>query len=402
MRRASRFVAIALSTLGVAATADGPSVSAILTDARGRTAYLARAVIWADPGPLSPEDVLAGPSGVFPYIAPNARSGVECTFRQQGSERAGNTAKFVCATADGRTPRVKYWDVEQRTGNREVFATVAATRLMWALGFNVLHALPVRVRCSECPANPMTGEGARRTRDYAAEISAYPLGGPLILSRADHDQGWSWRELDDAIKGLPPGPERTGQRTHFDALTLLGVFMQHGDRKPEQQALYCDAELDMTAGATRRTTARNLGTVLVEQLASMACHRARVVLVDVGATFGGAGRLSSNGSATMNLGAWRGNSVFQPRERDGCRGQLTVSIAAGRDGEGNPTISEEGRLFLLEQLHRLTPAHVRAIFTAAHAELVSSSHGVDDWVDAFQEKVRQIEARRCTMVDSLS
>src|SRR5712691_8279893 len=43
------------------------TVSAILTSSRPRTAYLAHATIWKDPGVLSPDDVLEGPSGVFPY-----------------------------------------------------------------------------------------------------------------------------------------------------------------------------------------------------------------------------------------------------------------------------------------------------------------------------------------------
>jgi hypothetical protein len=395
-RRASPRIAFALSTLGLTwPPANEPSVLTILTSARARTTYLAHATIWKDPGSLSPDEILAGPRGVFPYTAAEARAGVDCTFLTRGKDLGGKTEKFLCATDDGRRLRVKYWDPEQQTGNREVLAIVAATRLTWTLGFDVLPALPVQIRCSGCPSNPMTGEGARRSRNYAAEISSYPPGGPMILSRDDHDQGWSWRELDDAIETLPPGPERTRQRTHFDALTLLGIFMQHGDRKPEQQALYCDAPVDMSASARQTTTARHLSSVLIERPESSACPRPAVALVDVGATFGGAGRTSSSGSATMNLDEWRNHTVFQSHDGGGCRGRLIVSMAAGRDGEGNPNISEDGRRFLLEQLRRLTPAHVRAIFTAARVDLLSRSNAVDEWVEAFQEKVREIEGRRC-------
>jgi hypothetical protein len=129
------------------------------------------------------------------------------------------------------------------------------------------------------------------------------------------------------------------------------------------------------------------------------------VVVDIGATFGGAGRTSSNETAKMDLDAWRSKSVFGPENDGPCRARLTVSLAAGHDGEGDPEISEEGRRFLLEQLSRLTPAHVRAIFTAARVDQLrrpraapSSGAGltaVDEWVAAFQDKVRQIEARHC-------
>jgi len=270
---------------------------------------------------------------------------------------------------------------------------VAATRLMWALGFEVLNALPLNVRCSGCPANPMTGDGPRASRNYAAELSLYPPDGPMILSHEDRDQGWSWRELDQAIDTLPPGPARTRQRTHFDALALLGVFIQHGDRKAQQQMLYCASPVDMTAGERRRSKGDGIGSIFVERPGVSACATPAAVIVDLGSTFGGAGRTSSDVTAAMNVEAWRSRTIFKPDDR-GCRGELTVSIAAGRDGEGNPNISEEGRVFFLEQLRRLTPSHVRAIFTAARADLLPRS-GVDEWVDAFQEKVREIESRRC-------
>jgi hypothetical protein len=82
-----------------------------------------------------------------------------------------------------------------------------------------------------------------------------------------------------------------------------------------------------------------------------------------------------------------------------------VSLKAGGDGEPDPGISEEGRRFLIDQLHRLTPDHVRAIFTAARVEQIGDAQprnksirdlsAVDVWVAVFQDKVRQIEAHRC-------
>src|SRR4029079_11393425 len=113
--------------------------------------------------------------------------------------------------------------------------------------------------------------------------------------------------------------------------------------------------------------------VLREQPGSSACPQTAVVLVDVGATFGGAGRTSSNETAKMDLEEWRSKSIFLQDHDGACQGRLTVSLAAGRDGEGNPEISEEGRRFLLEQLQRLTPAHVRAIFTAARVDQLHRS-----------------------------
>ena len=395
--------------LGMAWVAAGTmTVSAIRTSPESRATYLARATIWQDPGALSPNDVIEGPSGAFSYTFEQAtgEDGVDCTFTRPGKELGGNTSKFLCRTADGQDLRLKYWDPQSETGNREVFAMVAASRLMWALGFEAVPALPINVRCDGCPENPMHGSGTRRTRRYVAMLQArWPTP---ILSSDSVDQGWSWLELDTAIRSLPPGPERARQRTYFDALTLLGVFIQHGDRKPEQQRLYCAAPVNATAGDLR-ATGRDTTPMLFERPDASACPGSAVTIVDVGATFGGAGRGSNGTTAKMNLDAWQQKPVFKDAGRDHCRGDLTVSYKAGGDGEPDPVISEEGRRFLLEQLQRLTPDHVRALFRAARVDQLGDAerkdgslpgdHSIDAWVAVFQDKVQQIEARHCQPAD---
>ena len=386
------------------AAAQAPiAVSAIRTNPRSRATYLARATIWQDPGALSPSDVFEGPSGAFPYTAAQANSddGIGCTFTQAGKELSGNSPKFLCRTADGHDLRLKYWDPVSQTGNREVFATVAATRLLWALGFEAIPTLPINVRCVGCPENPMKDAGARRMRRYVAILQ--PRWPPPILSSDDVDQGWSWMELDSAIRSLPPGPDRVRQRTYFDALTLLGVLIQHGDRKSEQQRLYCAAPVD--AAGELPAPGGDATTMLFELPNAPACPAPAVTIVDLGATFGGAGRESNPTTAKMNLEAWQRQFVFRDAGSGPCRGNLTVSLKAGHDGEPDPVISEDGRRFLMAQLRRLSPDHVRALFRAARVdevvdarprlESVAGISSVDAWVAVFQDKVRQIAARRC-------
>jgi hypothetical protein len=400
-------IAILLAaSAGILATAAPDArIAAVLTSPQGRTRYLAHAVIWADPGPLSPDAVLAGVPGVFPY-PPDRLTGSEpiaCSFTTPGRLLGGKSPKFACVADDHLSLRLKYWEAGSQRGNREVFATIAATRLLWSLGFMTAPAVALDVQCRDCPEEPMTGIGRRGPHEYIAMWQS-PLPSPRILSEPDIDQGWSWREVDAAIRSLPAGEERTRQRAQFDALTLVGVLIQHGDRKPEQQALYCSGDVDTSAGEVRPVEGR-LGTVLVEKENAAACGRAVVAIVDAGATFGGAGRTSNATTAKMNLEHWRRKAVFEPGGRE-CRGNLTISLAAGKEGMGHPPISEEGRAFLVEQLRRLTPAHIKAIFTAAQvARLQEGRSGdrpsidagaVDAWTAAFEEKVRQIEGRRCT------
>jgi hypothetical protein len=185
----------------------------------------------------------------------------------------------------------------------------------------------------------------------------------------------------------------------LERITGVGVFMQHGDRKSEQQRLYCGAPVDLAAGELSLDGA-GPERVLLERPGASACPTSAVTIADTGATFGSAGRTSAESTAKMNLDAWRHMRVFREPAAGECIGELTVSLKARRDGDANPPISEAGRRFFLEQLHRLTPAHVKAIFTAAHVDQLpggslDSAREIDAWVAAFEDKVRQIEDRRC-------
>ncbi len=381
-----------------------PVVSAIVTTPEKRIQYLAHARIWHDPGALSPSEILDGPPHAFPERLERAAQGegIECAFEKPGQLLGGNSQKFLCRD-DGDDLRLKFWDLQRSAGNREVFAGAVATRLLWALGFESVPILVLDVQCRHCPENPMSGGGTRADRRYVGLLQLRPPKS-VILSTHNHDQGWSWRELRDAIATLPPGEEGTRQRTHFDALTLLAVLLQHGDRKPEQQVIYCTTPPDPAAGEIAATgIGDSEKAVLVERGPGPACQAAAVAIVDVGATFGGAGHTSNPGTAKMNLREWAKKPVFKEDRSGECRGNLTVSFSAGREGLSDPVVSEEGRRFLVQQLHRLTPDHVRAIFRAAHIDELENHPPapLDAWVSAFQGKVRQIESRRCQPIAAM-
>jgi hypothetical protein len=397
-------LAISVSVLyagTIAWTAQSKPLHAIVTSPAGRAGYLGHAVMWTDPGVISPIDLRNGPPDLFPYTfdEATAETGIGCAFDKPGKELGGKSAKFTCLAPGDHKLRLKYWDREHESGNREAFAMVAATRLMWALGFVAVPALPMNVQCQDCPEDPHTGSGPRALRRYVA-MWQLSVSGPPIVSGTDDDQGWKWQELDDAINKLPPGEERKRQRAVFDALALFGVLVQHGDRKAEQQALWCMDDVDLTAGEVRAEGKNGGHRVLVEHAGASACRRAAAAIVDAGATFGGAGKTSNGTTAKMHLESWRKKQVFEGGG-DLCHGDLSISMAAD-GGEGHPVISEEGRLFLLEQLHRLTADHVRAIFEAARVDRIhkpgsheQTAETVDAWVAAFQDKVRQIETRHC-------
>ena len=400
---------------GGALTASTSAPVVLYSHEAERTSYLANAVIWRDPGPLSPEQIRVGPEVALPAaIADAAGRPIECRFEHRGLELGGKTPKFSCRTADGESLRLKYYDGAGH-GNREVFAEVAATRLMWALGFDTDPVFPVIVECQDCPANPWTGEGPRQARRFDAEYEPHYVG-TVITSTKDPDQGWAFGELEKAIDSLPSGALRMRQRMHFDALTLLAVFIQHGDRKRSQQRLVCRGDLDVEGGDLRdlpgaRHDTAGMG-VLFESPSVRACLGDTVVtLQDVGATFGGAGQFTGR-AAKIHLKSWAGKDVFatQPHASHGgspeCRGNINVSGSAGADAGENPRISEAGRSFLATQLERLTPEHIRAIFETARIDrlgevpqwqdrLHRTYTGLDAWVAVFTDKVGQIEQRHC-------
>src|SRR5213079_2234867 len=85
----------------------------------------------------------AGPQDVKGF-APEET--VTCDWVQK---KATSTPKFDCAIGADDEVKVKYGEK-----NGEVYAEVAATRLLWALGFGADRMYPVRVACRGCPPDP--------------------------------------------------------------------------------------------------------------------------------------------------------------------------------------------------------------------------------------------------------
>jgi hypothetical protein len=412
---ASARVAVAALFLATSVVAQSDNKIAFVKVAgeQQRLRYLATATIWSDPGDVTPEMVQAGrPLKQSEGLAAALRGQpLSCNFAKPGNKLGGKTPKFACLTPGGTTIRVKYSD-GSKDGNREIFSAVVAAKLLWALGFISDPIYPITIDCRDCPADPMSGEGPRARRSYLATFQ--PESSRVVIVEGDDaDQGWRWGEVDEAIANLPEGALRARQRKHFDALTLLGVFIQHGDRKPEQQRLECRSALDPRAGDAHPLEDDDSGAaVFFERPGGSACSEPVIALQDIGATFGGAGRTSKSNSK-MNLKAWTNRPVFKPAkpsdsgEVPECRGNLKVSMAAGEGGRGDPRIGEAGRAFLQDRLLRLTDAHVRALMTTARVEKLSETHewrdpgtgksyvGSDAWVAAFTDKVRQITERRC-------
>jgi hypothetical protein len=346
------------------AARDPHAEAAKATVSRGeRSTLIRRAQIWnaTDIGSM---DVKAGPADQRGW-PPGAT--VSCDFVDK--KTSGKSPKFLCAVGPDD-------DVKMKIGldNGEVFGEVAATRLLWVLGFGADHMYPVRVICHGCPpafGGAPTGRPDERLFDPAAAERRMP-GRELV---SEDKEGWAWSELDTV-------DEREGgaTRAQRDALKLLAVMIQHTDNKAIQQRLLC---LDETTNGSSND----------------ACLHPFMMINDLGLTFGGANKFNHNDQGSVNFERWQKTSVW--KDEVGCVGNLPKSWSGTLK---NPPISEEGRAFLSGLLEQLSDAQLRDLFEFARFSLRprapdrdgSGKVTVEEWAEAFRQKRREIATRHCS------
>ena len=333
-------------------------VPGVLSASETRESALARAQVWMATD-IPAMDIMNGPDREDGF---SFQEVVHCDYLDE--ELGGMSPKFACETSDADELKVKYGG-----DNGEVYGEVAASRLLWALGFGADHMYPVRIVCRGCPGlhgSILRVDGESRVFDPASVERKMP--GKEI---SDY---WAWPELDGVDEEAGGAP-----LAHRDALKLLAVFLQHSDNKPEQQRLICLDKTDKDAKDAE-------------------CARPFMLVQDVGLTFGRATRSSNNNTTGMNLTGWSGTPVWMEGER--CVGHLQKSL---RGTLHQPGISEEGRAFLAGLLVQLTDRQIRDLFEVSRVTLRvrtpsdarSGFPTVDEWVAAFKARRDQIVNRRC-------
>jgi hypothetical protein len=361
-----------------------------------------RAALLFTPKVVGDADILEGPPQDPKQFQFHADDKVSCDFDKPGSQMGGKTPKFSCkitkvVSSNGQvqvlTAQMDEEPVKVKFGaaDKEIYAEVASTRLMWALGYYADAWFPVKVECNNCPADPESGSGSKATRTYDAATIVRKYSGHKMYELGKEEEGWSWKELDDN-NGRPIAEK--------DGLKLLGAFLQHSDNKPPQQRLVCDGvEVDQSTHPFTTT-----------------CKESKMIVQDVGATFGSGGFFTSNSTAKMNLHEWSGEELWKKTGKPGmseadcpvCQARLTKSLTA-TDGLSDPTISEEGRRFLGGLMCQLTDAQIANLFKAArvaempeyHTSDGSFKQGLDEatiekqWIDAFKAKREKLASGRC-------
>ena len=392
-RRCSRMLsALAIATIAasVPATLAGqkaaPKAAPLehLTQAQRVTA-IQHAEVWA-PTDVASMDLRAGPQGKGSY-APFATVPCDYVFMKP----YGGSAKFECAVGPGDEVKVKYGK-----DNVEVYAEVAATRLMWALGFGSDAWYPVTVVCHGCPPDPFRDQ-SKRLDSVTFDIAAIERKMPGKVMETKPDEGWAWKALDSFDESAG-----TDLKAHRDALKLLAVFLQHTDSKPEQQRLIClpeakaeDPSKTKTGEASKARAEDTSKTKAGEapktkaQDGEEACARPFMYIHDSGLTFGRANLLNSNQESGAVYARWAAVPVWKDPKR--CVGKLSGSLTGTLT---DPVISEAGRKFLADLLMQLTDSQVHDMFDAGRFGQ-RSTVTVDQWVDLFKKKRQEIVAARC-------
>lgn len=353
--------------LGIVTALAGPFGSPVIADEPPTIDHIiARAQVWTRTN-VAAMDLKTGPRGpgAFPF-----RATVTCDYVDE--QLGGQSPKFACKAGDDEL-KIKYGGA-----NGEVYGEVLATRLLWALGFGADRMYPVNVICRGCPDEFGGIERAGKQSRFDPAIVERKMPGKEF--EIDDKPGWSWKDLARIAPASGGAP-----RAHRDALTLLAVFMQHSDSKPEQQRILC------------------LGPASNRKSAKDACARPFLMMQDVGLTFGRPTAMNANAASSVNLEAWRGTPVWKAGAA--CTGNLPKSLTGTLD---NPAISEEGRRFLANLLLALSDRQIRDLFEVARIELrlrnpddtSSGFASIDEWVEAFKAKRAEIVERRCATSSS--
>jgi hypothetical protein len=345
------FAAAALC-LGVAAhptSAQAPETS------ENPKSLIARSKVWL-PADIPSLNLKTGPTEPG-YFEPGAT--VTCDYVDK--KMSGASPKFTCRLPDGDEIKVKYGGT-----NGEVYGEVAASRLLWALGFGADRMYSVRVICRGCPKE--VGDVARGANEKLLDpaVIERKMSGTELLD------SWNWDEIDriDETAGGATKAER-------DGLKLIAVLLQHTDSKSKQQRLLC---ID-----TPKSEGDRCGTPMM-------------MLNDIGLTFGRANTFNRQPRGSVNLSEWAQIPIW--KDTAVCVGNLSGSLTGTLK---NPAISEAGRQFLANLLTQLSDEQLRDMFEAARVQLRLRDPGraksgypaVDEWVTAFKQKRAEIVDRRC-------
>jgi hypothetical protein len=274
------------------------------------------------------------------------------------------------------------------TRYNEVFTEVAASRIMWVLGFPADHVYPVgSASCVGCTADPFENN----LRENKASLKDAPVvfkvvsaerESPWDAIRPEGDETWSW---NDAAKLYADGTWTHQQKVEYDAYRLaLGLFHYH-NAIAQQNRVACAEWAPKAAGQPR------------------VCNRPMIFVQDLGSTFGKArGDLDLFGTNPRgSFSDWESQTVFS----NGGNCELRATM------DGDKQVLKEAQDLMIKRLARLDAQTVKTIFRTARFQMMDQKQvrklhesgsqnaeeaALDAWTNTFLKRIEEIRsAQHC-------
>jgi hypothetical protein len=273
---------------------------------------------------------------------------------------------------------------DHNTRFNEVFTEVAASRIMWVLGFPADHVYPVgSAACIGCTADPFGNNLKNNSASLKDAPSVFKVVSaeretPWEQINPEGDETWSW---SDAAKFYGDGEWTHQQRVEYDAYRLaLGLFHYH-NAIAQQNRLACAQWAPGAAGQPR------------------VCQRPMIFVQDLGSTFGkakgGMDLLGTNPRGSFS--DWESQTVFANPQ--------TCELRATLDGDKQ--VLKEAQDQMIQRLSRLDPQTVRTIFSVARFQMMDQKQlhrlrdggsqnpedaALDEWTNTFLKRIQEIKS----------
>jgi hypothetical protein len=357
-----------------------------IPDAASRLQYIREGSVWERPAWINDDFSFAAgfrltdvddSSDIAKVVS---RDLVECTNTGEKVTFNGKTPKFMCelkglaAKKSGKEAKpktIKFKYIPPGGENGEIWGEMIGTRILTALGFGSDEEFYTKVNCYGCTDHPFKHPEV----DQSTLVNPrpfVPVAVELKHKGIEMDMGTTQGfDASELLTNLSTDPERAkSQKVERDALRLMMAFMQHADDKTANQRMVC-LNTDDKTGATCT------GKVLL-------------FLQDVGSTFG-KGLENPFVPNRADFAAWAKTPVWKNPAT--CEGRLQA-ILTGDHKSVNPTISEDGRMFLaklLDGLVRGTEGRNRLVDLFKSIEIDQRGGSPEQWADLFIRKVEEVK-----------
>ncbi len=325
-----------------------------------RKQYIAGASLWLPEESLDTAALDFG-RGPFTPLRYKPEENVNCSYIPKEGSISGKTPKFKCRDLrDGKSIKVKYG-----VDNGEVYAEVAASWVLTAIGAYADRMYPVRLTCPDCPSDPFYNESDKGSWRPGARVAVEDKLGERIEVKAD--SGISFAEF-----------HLIQDRVGAEALIGLTHFLGNSDNKASNQAIVCKKEDIREEGGRAR------------------CAKPVIYMQDMGVTFGVGGVMFLS-RGKMDFDGWASVPVWDdPAACIMYLQKFATSSLDGTDDSGRNMhqIGEQARRMLVRRLSLLSREQLINIFTAARAPARQPLHSAEEWADLYLKKVEELRNPR--------